>query len=136
MASTLQVATTTGLATADQAANGGTLGYRDGSGGFKCNTLTSTNLVTTGNATGAVSTQTTSFTAAAATDYFCDATSGALTVTFPSASANNGVTYWFTKKDSSVNAITLSGVLGTSTISTQYNHVRVVSDGTSWYGAA
>lgn len=133
---TVSVATTTGVKTADTAANGNTIGLRDGNGGYAANIITGTNLVTTGNVTGAVSTQTSSFTAGAATDYLCDCTSGAQTVTLPSASTNVGVTYWFTKKDSSVNAVTLTGVLGTSTISTQYNHVRVFSDGTSWYGAA
>lgn len=134
--STLQVATTTGLKTADTAANGNTLGMRDGNGGFAANIITGTNLVTTGNITGAVSTQTTAFTAGSARDYICDATTASYAVTMPSAASNVGVEYWFTKYDNSGHTVTLTGVLGTNTLTTQYTHLRVVSDGTNWYGAA
>lgn len=132
--STVQVATTTGLKTADTAANGNTIGMRGGSGEFNANVITGTNLVTTGTMTGAISTQTTSFTAGAASDYLCDATAGVITVTMPSAASNTGVIYYFTKKDSTANAVTLTGVLGTSTTSSQYDEIRVKSDGTNWYG--
>jgi hypothetical protein len=120
----------------DTTARANTVATRDSQGGLTVATLTASELVTTGGMTGNVVTETASFTAGSATDYLCDATSAAITVTLPLASANVGVVYWFTKKDSSANAITLTGVLGTGTLTSQYQHVRVFSDGTNWYSAA
>jgi hypothetical protein len=134
--STVSVATTTGLKTADTAANGNTIGLRDGNGGFAANIITGTNLVTTGNLTGAVSTQTAAFTVGAARDYVVDATTASYAVTMTSAASNAGVEYWFTKFDNSGHTVTLTGVLGTNTLTTQYTHLRVFSDGVNWYGAA
>ena len=123
----------TGSINADTNATANTVVWRDTQGGIYGKTVNGTNIQTTGTLTGAPSTQTASFTAGAATDYLCDCTGAAITVTLPLASANSGVIYHFIKKDSSANAVTLSGVLGTGTLSSQYATVRVFSDGTSWY---
>lgn len=118
---------------ADDTAAVNTIVKRDSAGGIVGNTMQGSTLRTTGNLQKSVSTQTASFTAGAATDYLVDATGGAVTVTFPPASANAGVEYQIVKKDSSVNAVTLSGVSGTTSLPSQWNKARVISDGTTWY---
>lgn len=118
---------------ADDSAAVNTIVKRDSAGGIAGKSIQGSTLQTTGTLQGAVSTQTASFTAGAATDYPVDCTAGAVTVTFPPASANNGVVYNVFKKDSTVNAVTLSGVSGTTSLTTQYQKARVVSDGTTWF---
>lgn len=113
-----------------------TIVWRDSSGGVYGNVVNAaTSLQTQGNYQGNVVAKSANFTAAAATDYICDATGGNITVTLPAASANTGVAYTFTKKDSSGNSITLTGALGTATTSTQYARLKALSDGTSWFSA-
>lgn len=118
---------------ADDAANVNTIVKRDSAGGIVGKTVQGSTLQTTGNLQGNVVTQSADFTAGAATDYLVDATGAARTVSFPPASANAGVVYNIVKKDSSVNAVTLGGVTGTTSLATQYAKARVFSDGTNWY---
>jgi len=129
--STIPIISTT--VQSDTNATNNTIVQRDNAGGIYGQIVQGSDLVTTGYLTGTPITKTSSFTAGAATDYLCDCTSGAITVTLPLASANAGVIYYFTKKDSSGNTVTLTGVDGTGTISSQYVSVRVFTDGTNWY---
>ena len=131
MINNLVVATTT--IQSDTNATNNTLVERDSAGGIYGKNVQGTTVTTTGNLVVAVSTQTASFTAGAAVNYLVDCTAGAVTVTLPLASSSAGVEYSFIKKDSSGNAVTLSGVLGTGTISSQYGKVKVFCDGTNWY---
>ena len=117
----------------DDSATTGTLALRDAAGGLAAKVIQGTALKTSGTLSGTVSTQTANFTAGAATDYLVDCTSVAVTVSFPVASANAGVAYTIVKKDSTVNAVTLSGVSGVGSIGSQYGKARVFSDGTNWY---
>lgn len=110
-----------------------TLALRDSSGGLACNVLTATSVNAT-NWVGTVASKTANFTLGAATTYFCNATGGAFTATLPTpASAFTGVEYRIIKTDSSGNAITVGTVSGTTSISTQYHYVTVISDGSNWY---
>ena len=127
----ISVATINQSRVADTVSTGLSLVLRDQNGGIDVNIVSATS-VQTDTFVGTTSTQTSSFTAAAATHYLCDATSAAITVTLPSASAGN-VVYKFVKKDSSGNAVTLSGVSGTTSLSTQYQAVTVFNDGSTWY---
>lgn len=86
-------------------------------------------------------TTTTTLTSGNGMNNSCDATSGAFTITLPAASASNGQTFWFKKIDSSANAITITRA-GSDTIdgattyvlSTQYQWVQLINDGTSkWF---
>jgi hypothetical protein len=121
----------------DTNATKNTLVARDGSGGIYGTIVQGNDLVTTGYFTGSVSAQTASFTAGASVNYTCDCTSAAITVTLPLASANAGVEYWFTKIDSVTgHALTFATPLGTTSITAQYSHVRIFSDGSNWYSAA
>ena len=70
----------------------------------------------------------------------CDATSAAFTVTLPVAADNIGKTYHIKKIDISANAITVDGNGSetiddgaTAIITTQYECITVVSDGTEWW---
>ena len=132
---TTQIPKITSTITADTSASGNTLVQRDSNGGINGNAVNATALDTSGTLTGTVVTETANFTAGAATDYLVDCTAGNVTVTLPSAASNAGILYTFTKKDSSGNTVTLTGVLGTATISTQYVRVKLICDGTSFYGA-
>lgn len=70
----------------------------------------------------------------------CDATSNAITVNLPTASAATGRIYHIKKIDSSVNAVTIDasstqqidGQL-TKVLSTQYESVTITSDGSNWF---
>lgn len=76
---------------------------------------------------------------------YCDATSGAITVTLPTiASAGGGRVYIIVKTDSSTNAITINRAgsdtingLTSSVLPTQYDKVTLVSNSTvsAWYGS-
>ena len=118
----------------DTAATGNSLVQRDGSGTITVATCTAA-AVQTASYIGTPSTQTASFTAGAATDYFCDATAGTITVTLPLASASTGRVYNVVKKDSSTNGVTVTAAVGTTSIGSQYGHIRFVSDGSLWYGS-
>ena len=70
----------------------------------------------------------------------CNATSGGITVTLPSASGHEGRIYHVKKIDASVNAIivdgadaeTIDGEL-TQTFSVQYESLQIVCDGSNWH---
>lgn len=82
-----------------------------------------------GAPTYSVESKTASFTAAVGKFYVCDATSGAITVTLPSAGSNSGAVIVVRKTDSSTNAVTLTSV---AVLSTQNEAVTIISDGTNW----
>jgi hypothetical protein len=70
----------------------------------------------------------------------CDASSGAITVTLPAASGNDGRHYHIKKIDSSGNAVTIDGngsetIDGETTqaIAVQYNSIQLVCDGSVWH---
>lgn len=131
---TIQIQKYTATVNGDTGASASTLVLRDAFGGITAATVTATAVDTT-TYTGTVVTKSASFTAATdATDYLCDATSANITVTLPLASASPGVEYHFVKKDSSGHTVTLTGALGVSTLSTQYQGCRLFCDGSNWYG--
>jgi len=120
--------------TADTAANGNTVVMRDSVGNLTGNNVTGSTIQTTGNQISTVSSQSASFTVDnSAVTWLVDATAAAVTVTLPSASAMTGWELWIVKKDSSANHVNLSGVSGTTAITSQYGKVKVVSDGTTIY---
>ena len=70
----------------------------------------------------------------------CDATSGAITATLPTAASAAGREYVIKKKDASANAVTLKGNgaelidgANTKATTTQYATIRAQSDGTQWW---
>lgn len=78
-----------------------------------------------------VTSKTANYTATTSDDVIlCDASGGAFTITFYSASGNTGKQIRIKKTDSSFNAVTLSGP--TSSLNTQGESVVYVSDGTNW----
>jgi hypothetical protein len=121
--------------TSDTNATVNTVVCRDSQAGIYGHAISGNNLITSGNLTLAVSSQSASFTAGAAVKYLCNATSGAITVTLPTASAYTGVEFTIMKTDSSGNAVTISGVSGTGTLSSQYAKTTVFSDGSTWWSA-
>lgn len=134
--SIINIPISTQLINSDDTATVGSLVRRDTAGGINGKIITGTALVTTGTLSGQVSAQTAAFTAGAARNYTVDCTSAAVAVTLPTASANAGVEYHFTKIDSVTgHALTFVTPLGTTSITAQYSHVRVWSDGTNWYSA-
>lgn len=69
----------------------------------------------------------------------CDCTSNTITINLPTASGISGRIYHIKKIDSSANAVTIDGnggetVDGTTTkvLSSQYDSVMIVSDGSNW----
>ena len=69
----------------------------------------------------------------------CDATSGAITITLPTAVGNTGKIYTIKKNDSSTNTVTVDAnaaetIDGTLTkiITTQYTSMTIISDGSNW----
>lgn len=88
----------------------------------------------------AVTTVTTTYTASIQDCVIeCDATSAIFTVTLPAASTISGHIYFIKKIDSSANAITITpngsdkiDGAGTYSLSTQYQLLTIVSDGTNW----
>jgi len=118
---------------ADPANSNSTLVQRDPAGGIAGKAVTGTQLTSSGAIQGGVATtQTSSFTAGLFDLTPCNATSGAITITMPMASANAGVTLAFYKTDSGGNAVTVSGGLGANATSTQYGMIIAKSDGTNW----
>lgn len=87
-----------------------------------------------------VSTKTTTYTLSTTDDLIlADGTSGAFTLTLPTAVGNTGKLFKMKKIDSSVNAITIDGdgsetMDGATTraLSTQYESLDIVSDGSNW----
>jgi len=78
------------------------------------------------------------YTAATEEYLFCDATGGAFSITLPAVSA--GLQYTIKKTDSSANAVTIDGNASetidgelTQILTTQYDAITIVSDGTSWF---
>lgn len=132
--STNAVAVLTNSINSDTSATPTTLVQRDATGGILAATVTGSVLQSTGNIQGAVVNKTANFSAASATIYTVDATSGAVAVGFPTASANMGVIYKLIKTDSSGHAVTLTSVLGVGSLSSQYSSATVFSDGSNWYG--
>lgn len=70
----------------------------------------------------------------------CDGTSGAFTVTLPTATGLTGETFFIEKIDGSAHAITVATTSAqtingnsTLTLSAQYAYYQVVSNGTNWY---
>lgn len=96
-----------------------------GTGGFSCNLVTKTAAYT-------------------ATANYCvilaDATSGAVTITLPTAVGRKGQEYSIKKIDSSANAVTVATTSSqtidgstTKSLATQYSKTSVVSDGANWF---
>lgn len=87
-----------------------------------------------------VSTKTTNYTALQSDDVILgDATSGAITITLPTAVGNSGEVFHIKKIDSSVNAVTVATTssqtidgVTTQTIGVQYKNITVVSNGSNW----
>ncbi len=70
----------------------------------------------------------------------CDASGGAFTITLPAASGRTGRIYHIKKTDSSGNAVTIDGnasetIDGSTTvaISTQFDSLMIISDGSNWH---
>jgi hypothetical protein len=101
---------------------------------------TTTTLAVSGSMSTALSTQTSTYSVTNNDSVIlADATLGAFTVTLPTAVGCAGREYRFKKVDSSANAVTIGTsssqtIDGASTysLSTQYAHVQVVSDGSNW----
>ncbi len=71
---------------------------------------------------------------------YCDASSGAITVTLPAASGNSGRPLRIKKIDSSANTVTIDGNGSetiddglTAVLTDQYESVDLVCDGANWY---
>lgn len=69
----------------------------------------------------------------------CDATGAAFTVNLPAVSGLSGLQVTIKKTDSSANAVTVDGSgaetidgAATYSLATQYKHVTLVCNGTSW----
>jgi hypothetical protein len=69
----------------------------------------------------------------------CDATSGAQTITLPTAVGNSGKPFNIMKTDSSANSVTINTTssqtidgVTSKVISTQYQGFSMVSDGSNW----
>lgn len=80
------------------------------------------------------------YTATIGEDVLVDASGGNVTVNLPAASGLSGQSIWVSKRDSSVNTVTIDGngsetINGNLTlvISSQYDAFELMSDGTNWY---
>lgn len=87
-----------------------------------------------------ISSKTSSYTLASSDELItCNATSGAFTLTLPTAVGISGRVYYIKKTDTTLNAITVDGS-GAETIdgaltrvlSTQYESLKIVSNGSNW----
>lgn len=91
-----------------------------------------------------VATATTTHSVADTTDLLlCSASGGAFTVTLPAAASHSGRILSIKKTDSSLNAVTIDGNASetidgatTTRLSTQYESVDIICDGTNWHIAA
>ncbi len=97
---------------------------------------------TTGGAFGLTSlTKTSSFTASnSETIYFCDASSGSITVTLPATADSGNRVYYIVKIDGSANNVTIDGnasetINGSTTkvITVQYTSLTISTDGSNWF---
>lgn len=84
--------------------------------------------------------KTAAFTAGLETIYLCDASGGAYTVTLPDVAKSVNQVYSFVKTDSTGNAVTVDGngsqtINGSTTyaLSSQYDAVQIVCNGTAWF---
>lgn len=96
-------------------------------------------LVTGGTINLQTVTKTTDYTAASEVVILCDATSGDLTITLPTAVGITGRVYYIKRIDGSANTVTVDGN-GTETIDddltktlNQYDCMQIVSDGSEWW---
>ncbi len=95
----------------------------------------------TGTESLALVTKTAAYTATDSdTVILCDATAGAFTVTLPTAVGRTGKVFYIKKIDATANAVTIAGdgaetIDGetTQSISTQYNALKLISDGSEWH---
>jgi|GEM_PF-3875382 len=94
-----------------------------------------------GGALAAQTTKTANYTATS-TDYaiWCDATSGNITITLPTAVGIGGKSYIVKKTDATANTVTLDGAgsetldgATTIVIGTQYQSYSIMSNGTNWF---
>jgi hypothetical protein len=129
-----------GIVTADQAATPLTLVYRDSSGNDVSAQRAGSEIKSTGILTLATVAQAAAFTAGnTAFAFFCNATSAAFAVTLPAAAACAGRVYTFKKIDN-VHTVTVTAAgsdtidgAGTYALTTQYQTVRIISDGAVWW---
>lgn len=123
------------------AATANTIPVRDNNGGITNSTCTAASQVSTGAVYKSTLAQSAAFSAStSATVYLCSASSAAYAATLPPASASTGLELVFVKTDSSSNHVTVTGagsdnINGSNTyaLTTQYQAVHVVSDGTQWW---
>lgn len=88
-----------------------------------------------------VTSKTTTYTATVSDDLIlCNSSGGAFTVTLYAASGNSGKILKIKKTDSSVNAVTIDGNASetidgalTTTLSTQYEIITIICDGSNWH---
>jgi hypothetical protein len=87
-----------------------------------------------------LTTTSTSITAALDNVILCNATGGAITITLPAAASNTNKIYSIKKIDSSANAVTIDGNASetidgslTQVISSQYDCLTIMCDGSNWY---
>ena len=122
---------------ADTSATPNTIPLRDSAGGITHTTVTATTAVKAPVLNGTPQSKTANFTIdGTGNEWLVDATAGAVTVTLPAATSGNaGQVHHVYKVDSSGNNVTLSGVSGTTTISTQWHMLRIVSTGSAWIAA-
>ncbi|KKK52529.1 hypothetical protein LCGC14_3104000 [marine sediment metagenome] len=66
----------------------------------------------------------------------CDASGGALTITLPAASGNDGKWYRIKKIDSSVNTVTVDGTIDddvSAVLTDQYEAITIAADASKWH---
>lgn len=128
------------IAVADDADNASTVAMRDGNGDLAAKKLHG-NIHNTGTRDDKLLAITATHTVGTtpATVFDCDATGGAFTVTLPSAVGLTDRVYTFVKTDVSANAVTVDGAgselingAATSVLASQYDALRIISNGTKW----
>jgi hypothetical protein len=127
------------VAITDTLATPNTVVARDNNGGISIAQALATELKSSGNLTLKSVAKSASFTAdATGTRYICDATSGIITATLPTAASCTDRVYSFKKTDNAHNVV-ITGAgselidgSNTLTMSTQYKCITIQSDGTKW----
>jgi hypothetical protein len=117
---------------ADTNATVNTVVYRDNQGGIFGATISGSSIVHTGTQVKNIVTISADTTLSTGTNILCDGTSGAFTVTLPSASTFAGYEFSIMKIDAS-HDITIANVSGTTSLTSQYQKVTAVSNGTTWF---
>ncbi len=122
---------------ADDSANKNTVAMRDGSGDLYAAVHRSSGGIVNGGRTElGIASKTADYTLAATeTTCFVDATSGAVTITMPVATAAGSRLYIINKTDSGTNAVTVKDSDGTTTLATlssQHDSALLQSDGSNW----